>query len=75
MVWAEESVSIAASCDAVSAVLGEDGAGSRVVMRGGGEVPGGRIGAVAAPLYVKALERENRVSLRKLKRLVEGAAG
>ena len=37
----------------------------------GGDVPGGRIGAVAAPLYVMALLRENRKSLRKLKALVE----
>lgn len=46
--------------------------GCRLAMAGSGEVPGGRIGAVAAPLYVKALLRENRKSLRTLKARLEG---
>ena len=48
-----------------------DPAGCRLTMLGGGDVPGGRIGAVAAPLYVRALLRENRKSLRALKTLLE----
>lgn len=43
----------------------------RLTMVGGGQVPGGRLGAVAAPLFVKTLLRENRKSLRTLKALVE----
>ena len=52
----------------------DDPAGCRLTMIGGGDVPGGRIGAVAAPLYVKALLRENRKSLRTLKALLENGA-
>ena len=45
--------------------------GCTVVMRGAGEMPGGRIGGVAAPLYLRSLQRENRRSLDKLKHLAE----
>ena len=48
-----------------------DAACTRLTMVGGGDVPRGRIGAVAAPLYVRARVRENRKSLRAFKTLVE----
>ena len=55
----------------VEFLLADDPAGCRLTMVGGGEVPGGRVGAVAAPLYVKALLRENRKSLRTFYALLE----
>lgn len=60
----------------VQFLCSDDPAGCRLTMLGDGDVPGGRIGAVAAPLYVMALLRENRKSLRALKTLLEkGAMG
>jgi uncharacterized membrane protein len=60
----QQAVEVEFRCDA-------DPAGCQLTMVGGGDVPGGRIGSVAAPLYVKALLRENRKSLRTLKAMLE----
>jgi uncharacterized protein YndB with AHSA1/START domain len=48
--------------------------GTLLTMRGGGEIPGGRVGGLAAPLFVQQLQRDNRKSLHALKQLLEGAS-
>ena len=48
--------------------------GTLLTMRGGGDIPGGRVGGVAAPMFVRQLQRDNRKSLAALKHLLEGAS-